>query len=288
MARDLHFRLLPALLNPWPRLVRWPARVLAMIRLLLYSDTRPIAGPALEALGRPTTRSARWRFRWELCYQNEIDLLLTVQTKKLTDRWARERVICDGPVPAGGAILIAPHHTNMRLAYLALGRLLSPFGMVLTPAGAQDDWQPGDAASEVMYVQRRALHRQVFGPRIFGPRQGLRQALRLLEAGGYLITVPDSLSPHPGWPPVRILGRELRLGLGPLWLAQRSGKPIVPFMLVPTGRIWRVWCGEPVEATQEMIAGAIEACIRRSPASWPIAWWEDWLRAPVVEKPDRP
>src|SRR5262245_49736213 len=67
---------------------------------------------------------------------------------------------------------------------------------------------------------------------------------------------------------------------GNVWLAERSGKPVIPFMLVPEGLDWRLWQGEPVAPTMEGVIEGITACIRRAPECWTRQIAMAWLNVP--------
>jgi hypothetical protein len=116
---------------------------------------------------------------------------------------------------------------------------------------------------------------------MFAPAVAARQGVELLRRGGSLIVLPDfsgdAVSP--------ILGRSISIAQGPLWLARRTGRPIVPFALIPPrrDRRWRLWCGEPIPATPKALASTLEGCIRRLPTTW--AYWRGWHAAPRLTPP---
>ncbi len=55
---------------------------------------------------------------------------------------------------------------------------------------------------------------------------------------------------------------------GAVWFAQHSGKPIVPYMVIPEGLQWRLWIGAVVAPMQQGLCDALEDCIRQAPGSW--------------------
>jgi len=285
----LHFLIVVTVLRGGSGSIRlWPAPMLALARLFL--DPRPtrIAGPALRAVGVPDTWRGRIRFRWSFCYQRELDVVLRVQAARLSSHWVRSRMNVDGSLPAGGVILLAPHHANQRLGFLMLAQLVEQLGLVadvdpqalLDTAPRRASWTQrlGIARDEFAYLA--PLYRRFFGTHLLTPSQALRRGMALLNNGGCLIIAPDYHLPAPGrrpsWMP--LFGRIFSIGPGVLWLAQRSGKPIIPFMVVPVGQGWSLWLGEPVAPCEQAIAAALEACIQHAPASWRL--WDMWLRQP--------
>ncbi len=280
VAHEVHHRVVPAFLRWWPAPV-WhgPALVLATIRALIEPGPwRQIAPAALRALGYPVTGIARWRFGWRLYYHREVDLLLRLQASRLTAAWVRAHLRICGAPPAGGAVLVLPHHANMRLALLVAGAWVPRLAII---SGIPGDEQTLAAYGRAASDQDRAL-------RVFLPTEAARQGVRWLQAGGYLAVMPDFDPRARGepWPVAAILGKAMPLAPGPVWLAQRAQKPIGPVMVTPAGRGWQVWCGEPIAPTQEGLAGAIEACIGRSPASWSLELWRRWQQAPPTRQHD--
>jgi len=89
------------------------------------------------------------------------------------------------------------------------------------------------------------------------------------------------VSDYLGRQPACLFGKRWLLPPGPLWFAEQSGRPIVPFVLSPTpgqDRPWLLWCGEPIPPTLMALGGALEECIRRSPTAW--SGWPAWYAAP--------
>lgn len=252
------------------QVVRWPALLPALVRTVGDRHLRQVAGPALLALGGPADIGARWRFRWSVSYQEELSLALLLQGNRITDGWIRDHVLFGGTLPEGGAIIVTAHHANSLLGSMAFKGAVGRIGMI-NAAPPSDTWQ-------------RDLWRKVFGDHIFSAsapdRRAVtaRRALRFLQDGGYLAIAGDGSD--RAWPDGVVLGRVVRIPPGISWLSQRSGRPIVPIMLVPDGQRWRLWCGEPVAPTAESVAAGVEQCVRRAPASWPMVCWKAWHRAP--------
>jgi len=110
-----------------------------------------------------------------------------------------------------------------------------------------------------------------------------RRGARLLRDGGYLVILPDVpfLFPHPEFPGRAMLGRTTRISTGAARFARIVGKPLIPFILVPRGRGWQLWCGDPIEPTDEGVRSAVEQCLRRAPQSYQLLFWEMWIASPV-------
>jgi len=266
------------------------AGALATVRWSVEGRAHRVAGAALRALGRPAGRLARWRFAWALLYHRETDLLLALLAERLTAAWAAGRVACAEPPPVGGAILITLHHANKRLALPTL-RALAP-AHTLGVVAATPTRYHGDAGRDLrtfatetgvpldLVAPISAFLEQHAGAAALLPQQAARRGLPLLREGGWLVIAAD---PQRGDDPnCVILGRALALPRGPIWLAERSGRPIVPHMIVPDRKGWRLWIGSGVEPTAAAVARAIEACIRRAPACCGLEWWEEWCRAPLA------
>src|SRR5262249_6136386 len=115
--------------------------------------------------------------------------------------------------------------------------------------------------------------RRVFGPRVYLPSTAARGGLELLRNGGYLVVLADFYGTHMHC----LFGREIPVATGPIWWAQRSGRPIVPYLVYPPrGRRdrWHLRYGDPIPPTRTAIAGAVEDSIRSIPASW--MSWRGW------------
>jgi len=251
-----------------------PAVPLALVRCCFDRELHRLAGPAIIALGLPDTRMARWRFVWSHCYQHEADLLLALQAARLTREWACHYVAAPESLPPDGAILITLHHAHLRLGNLRLSALVKPLGII---AGLRLDHQD-DMPESVFTGPMTALYRRTFGPHVIYPEPAslaARQGLRLLDQGGYLVIAVDGLGVGDA---AVVFGKALRVPRGPLWLARHSGKPIVPFIVMPERRGWRIWCGAPIAPTPEALAAAIEEAIRRAPTSWRSDAWTGWCQ----------
>jgi hypothetical protein len=85
---------------------------------------------------------------------------------------------------------------------------------------------------------------------------------------------------YPVWPRGNLLGRAIPIAPGPAWLARRTGKPLVPFMVIPGWRGWRVWFGDPIEPAHNAVAAALTDCLRRAPTSMHGNHWQIWHNTP--------
>lgn len=284
LAHALHFRLLPALLRCWPRPIwRLPAALLATGRALLDRRTRQLAGDALRALDRPDTRLARWRFCWLIAYHTETNLLLGMQGDRLSDAWAGQHVVCPALPPRGGAVITTVHHANTRAGALRFSGSIGPLGALVAQNFGLDESPGADprSLSSVMVPYSRAaanLRARTFGANIFRGSGGVRAALRFLRGDGYLIIQPDPMRGDKERRPV--LGRAFPLAPGTAWFARQSGKPLVPYMVIPTWHGWRIWVGEPIVPTMECVATAMEDCIRAAPTTWHPDYWRAWYESP--------
>jgi len=275
--RWFYFTLLKNLLRLSPRPIwRVPAALLACMRIAVDADTRRLTHALLPAAGIPTTRLAYWHLLWARCFWHEADLLLALQPARTTTAWTRARVHRDGTLPSNGAILIFPHHMMGRYGRL----LLASEGVRLGGITGE----PQDAAHRVqsdptfhhLWRLSHALNDRTYTGGCFHRWEAGRKGLRLLREGGYLSIVADDFT--LGGTPHLLLGREWWLPRGPVWFAQQSGKPIVPCMVIPERRGWRLWIGEPVAPTPEAVIAALELCIRQAPESWNRVLALAWLR----------
>jgi hypothetical protein len=188
-------------------------------------------------------------------------------------------------MPADGCILLSVHQFNQRVGFARLSMAVHELGAVsmfeLRMEGEPDpptiervpDTEPRDRA-------RSRFARWVFGERIYSPPFAARGGLELLRRGGSLIVLSDFL----GRDLACVLGRQIPVPNGAVWLAQRSGRAIVPFVLSPQTRrpqFWQLWCGEPIAPTRPALIAALEECIRRSPTSW--TGWPAWYEAPASQ-----
>jgi hypothetical protein len=251
------------------RIWRWPAHVSAAVRSVADAGL-PDANAVLTALGVTPTPTQRWRFRWAVAYQDATDRLLQWQQTRITSDWIQEHVLLpERALPEGGAIVLILHQANMRL--------LAP------PLRAHSDKRLGIISLRPVVTRGRAQRtiepfmRATFDA-VFTPQQAARGGLRLLREGGYLIIPSDVASPD--WPDYPLLGRDFPLPPGPLWFAERAGKPIVACVLTPQGRRWRVWVSESIHPSPHAIAAARESCVRRAATMWNPWFWHLWHIAP--------
>ncbi|HEY8601315.1 MAG TPA: hypothetical protein VIL85_22990 [Thermomicrobiales bacterium] len=257
---------------------------MAIGRALLDVNTRQLAGNALVALGQRDTLLARWRFSWWVAYHVEANLLLGLQADRLDLPWAKAHVVCDTVLPAGGAILLNLHHANSRVGFLRLSETVRPFGVIV--AGVLADNATGDEGprefANVMdpYSRRsRNLRRRVFGGNIFSAQHDVRRALRFLQQDGYLVIQPDArFVGEKRWP---MLGKAFPFAEGAVWLSRHSGKPLIPYVVVPTRRGWRVVLGAPIAPTMDDLAAALERCLRAAPTCWHSDYWQAWESMPT-------
>jgi hypothetical protein len=261
------------------------ARLGASLGVLGNRHMRRVAAAAVEALGETPTAGAVWRFGWQWWYQRSVDELIAYQADRLTPEWAERHVLA--PLrPPPSSILLSVHQFNLPVAAARAVQLVDDLGVVsvidpLPPGGA-------DVGTEDFLlppkVRARALGRfygRIFEGRIFSPTLAARRGLELLRRGGSLIVYPDFFGQAYG----SILGRSVPVAHGALWLAHRSGRPIVPFLLIPPNRPtdqWRLWCGEPIHASSAAVVATLERCIRRLPTTWP--YWRGWYAAPEASR----
>lgn len=277
--RWFYFRFLKAALRLSPRPVwRVPGALLACVRMVVDADTRRFVDTVLPVLGIPPTRRARWRLRWIRCYRQETDMLLNLQSQRLTRAWVARSVRCSGTVPIGGAILVAPHLTYLRLGTLLLSDMVEKLGCITGEPRDPAQLARRDPTFQHLWRLGHPLRERVYGGRVFRRYDAGRRGLRFLNEGGYLVINADDFT--LGGTPHLLLGREWWLPRGPVWFAQRSGKPIIPLMVEPEGRGWCLRIGDPVPPVPEAVMGALEACIRRTPGSWDRVLALEWLRRP--------
>ncbi len=283
------FRLVPALVRFFPHLVwRLPAALLACGDLLFDADGRRLSAALSRAVGNSHGRVAHVWLHWRRCYQREAELLIAVQSARLTPEWASAHIPCDSTPPAGGAVLVAPHHSAQVLGLLALSGRVKQLGAVFAapPATVRDDVD--HTVYDPTFVELARYGRPVcdraFGPWAFEPHEVGRRGLKFLRDGGYFSITGDDF--YGGTARYPLLGRTLTFARGAVWLAQQSGKPIVPYMVIPWRGGWRLWIGEPVPSTQAGVIAALEAGIRRAPESWTRTMAMVWRDAPVWSESD--
>lgn len=277
--RWFYYGFLRSLLRHSPRpIYRVPAILLAAIRLAVDPTPRTVCGALIRALGRPATPLARWRLLWAHCYHHEVDTLLALQAERLTTEWIRCHVRRDRTLPGAGAVIVYPHHANQRLIGLALSDTGAKVGQIGAAPPKPEDLAKLDYTVQLHYNLTRGIGERVSGPFVFPRARAGRQGKRFLEAGGYLIIAADDTIPlYPAQP---ILGKMLPVGPGTAWFGGQTGKPIIPAMVVPEGRRWRLWLGDAVAPTQEAVNAALEGCIGRAPGSWLRCEAMAWVNAP--------
>jgi hypothetical protein len=279
-----YFRLWAALLRHARRPI-WhvPAALFAAARLPFDRAGWNLSTALCIGLGCPLTPWARLRLLCRHCYQRETELLIAVQSARLTTNWAQTHIPCDGQLPPHGAILVAPHHYGQGLSLLALASRVGHIGMVGDPPPAVTDLDGWDPTMQAIVRHGEIVRKRIFGDRFIRRDRMAREGLSLLREGGYLNITSDS---YAGATPLPLLGRTVPQPRGASWLARRSGMPIVPYMTVPWRGGWRLWIGAPLPPTPEGVRTGIEEAIRRAPQSWlrPIAM--GWLDAPVWTEDD--
>lgn len=248
---------------------------------------RRVGAAAFRALGATNSnQAATWRFAARWWSQRAACAALDYQADQVTRAWAARHVLVSQPPPRGGCILVSIHDFNQRFAFARLATLIDELGIVslFEPLPENDPRLrtkrlSTDARSQL--VARSRFCHEVFGPRVFLPRSSPRRGLELLRRGGSMIVLVDYL----GREPVSVLGKRWLVPLGPIWWAEQSARPIVPFAISPVSsgkHRWQLWFGEPISPTPRAMGAALEACIRRSPTSW--LHWPAWHAAPAAER----
>lgn len=261
------------------------ASVGGLAGLLASRRMRRAATAAVAALGRRPTRPAAWRFASAWWYLRVADGALAFQADQLTAAWAADHVTAPESLPRDGCILLSVHQFNQRLTFARLSTAVEELGAVSmfepsAPAESDSALSGHAVNTESRHAARSLFADRVFGDRIYLPPFGARRALDLLRRGGSLIVLSDFL----GRELACVLGREIPVPSGALWFAQQSGRPIVPFALLPPRQHsgpWRIWCGEPIAPTRSALVAAVEECIRRSPMAW--TGWPAWYEAPTCQ-----
>jgi len=253
------------------------ALILGGVRLALDRQSRVLNVALLRALGMPTTPGNRWRIHWARAYQRQADLLLLAQGDRLTSQQERRGVQFGGHLPPGGAILVSVHHNGGLLAAPTFAARSYRLGTII---GADPvSFAPMDVTLQTYRQFMETRMRRSFGARQFSRREGGRKGLRLLAEGGYLMLYADEFARQKPFSP--LLGRAMTVPRGAVWFAQHSGKPIIPYMVVPEGLHWRLWVGTPVAPTPQGLCNALESCIRQAPGSWQRFIAMAWLAAPL-------
>jgi hypothetical protein len=274
-----YHRFMRALLGRSRHLIwRLPAAISASVRFLCDGPARSLARGLSDALGERSWQ-ARLRIHWSLCYQDEADKLILLQIDKVSPEWAMTHAPIRGTVPPEGAILLSVHHVLRWLSYYPLSVTAdSVTNITMEPSPDRPI-----AFAEADPITQRALlaiHRLRAGGITWRDchwQRGSREIRRLLRDGGHITFMVDVFI--DGWPRAPVFGTPMPVPRGPVWFAEQTGKPIIPFMLVPTRGGWALEFGAPIEPTQEEVARAIEWCVRRAPGMWRRDHATAWLRA---------
>jgi hypothetical protein len=261
------------------------ARLAASVGVLGNQHMRRVAAAAVEALGETPTASAVWRFGWQWWYHRSVDELIAYEADRLTPEWA-ERHVWAAVRPPPSSILLSVHQFNLPVAAARAVQLVNDLGVVsvidpLPPGGADVGTEDFLLPPKVRARSLGRFYGRIFEGRIFSPAVAARRGLELLQRGGSLIVYPDFFGRAHG----SILGRSVPVAQGALWLAHHSGRPIVPFLLIPPNRPtdqWRLWCGEPIHPSPAAVVATLERCIRRLPTTWP--YWRGWYAAPEASR----
>jgi len=246
---------------------------------------RAILRTAIEALGSELTPQTVSHFTWEWWRQRALDDLLTYHADCLTTDWAERHVTVPArPVPQN-CIFVSVHQFNLHVAAVRAAALVNELGLVSMVERRQHAPPDGGTAPGFLLdpAQRsRAMSRfqaRVFGKRTYPPSVAARQGLELLQRGGSLIVLPDFFGDSSG----TMLGKSIPVSDGPIWWAQHTGCPIVPFVLYPPCQQeprWRLWWDEPIPANRTALTAALVNCIRRAPTTW--FSWRGWYTAPCA------
>ncbi len=257
---------------------RGPSALFACLRVLVDGEAGALSRHLSHALGVSSSLE-RWRLRWSICYHYEIERLILIQADRLTHEWAMEHVHICGHLPPDGAILLTSHQFGRwiaRLRLASMGEACSSISMEPTP----EDVTIFVLADPVIQREIIAKHRvqtRLLRSDNFHWGKGGRKVLQFLRDGGYLDVATDVFI--DGWPMGEVLGKMMPIPRGPVWLAQHTGKPIIPMTLTPVGRGWELRLGEPIEATHDAVANALDTSLRRAPAAWQRDHAAAWMHA---------
>jgi hypothetical protein len=265
--------------HPVYRKMAW---MTACVGLSANPTMRRVGAAAVQALGEKPTRDAVWRFTWDWWYQRATGEILAYQADLLTPEWATHNVTPPPTLPKDGCILLSVHHFHQLIAFARLSAAVGELGATslfepLPLSDANSGTLTGTLDAEERHRRLSRYTHRVFGPRIYVPSVAARRGLELLRRGGYLVVLADFF----GRDMTCLLGKELPVAVGPIWLAERSGRPIVPFLASPPASRnspWNLWCGEPIPATREAVIAAVDGCIRAAPTSW--MSWRGWYHSP--------
>lgn len=277
-----YFTALRHALSLFPQPVwRLLAIVLGCVHMVLDRQSRVLNVALLRALQRPTSLVSCARLHWMRAYQRQVDLILLDQHERITPQWAARHVRYSGTIPPGGAILVSVHHCADRLAGLALAAHGYHLGMITTRLDDSSALMTVDPTLRQIWCLTARSMEHAFGDRQFAPHEAGRKGLQLLRAGGYLMLFADEAAQVAPFSP--LLGKSVTVPRGAVWFARHSGKPLIPYMVVPEGSHWRLWVGEAVPLTQQGLCHALGNCIQRAPGSWQRYIAMSWLAAPSAD-----
>jgi hypothetical protein len=278
-----YYTVLKAVFRPFPHPVwRVPALLLGTLRA--WSDAeRRLSRALLEALGMPTTPFHRWRMQWVRSYCDQAETVLLPQASRYTRDWVRRQIDCTGvTLPPGGAVLIAPHCAMGVTGFLALATLVDHLVLVSQDPRHPDLQQLEDETQRLHWQHTRMAQERVVPMTVLTREEAGRTGLRLLRDGASLILFADAF--RADGPTHRLLGRDVSVSRGAAWFAQRSGKPLIPWMVVPHRFGWRLWIGDPLPPTEEGLIRGLETCIRIAPQCWWRTLGMTWLESPKSDE----
>ncbi len=283
-----YFVALEALLRLAPRPMWRIAAVFAAVKFLVDRASDRSMKSLQKALGLPPTRRMAWRLNWSRCFESQAALLLLFQWSRWTGLWAITHARLEGHLPSGGAILVAHHHANARIGLFVLASMGYVLGAFVTDSDEYIAQRENDPAITLLVQRGLRAQQGTFHDRRFLVRQNVvrramevRRAVHHLQQGGYISLLVDNF--WLGGPRQPLLGRMVQLPMGAAVLAQRSGKPIIPFVVVTGWREWTIRFGEQVSPTAEGIAQALTWCIAQAPGSWEPEIATAWSNSPACE-----
>jgi hypothetical protein len=258
------------------------AWITAYVGLIGNPIMRRVAAAAIQALGETPTREAVWRFTWDWWYQRATGEILAYQADRLTPEWATHNISRPNRLPDGGCVLVSVHQFHQLVAFAGLGVSVAELGAtsLFEPLSVDDpDFGKPSAILDARERLRRLSHfsHRIFGSRLYPPSVAARRGLELLDRGGYLVVLADFY----GKDMTCLFGKEVPVADGPIWFAQHSGRPIVPFLVSPPAvrtQTWNLWCGESIPPTRAALVAAVEDCIRAAPTTW--MSWRGWYESP--------
>ena len=195
-----------------------------------------------------------------------------------------------------GAVVVHPHYAVPQLLPLALGLE----GHRCLQVGLPSDEGLSAIGRDVAFRARLELE-ALLPARILHADGFLRDAFRHLAAGGVVLITGDGTGGrrfrgrHVALP---LLGRRVRLPVGPAKLALATGAPLLPAIVerASVGRyVARIEAplvplppgdagaagGDPALALTSAFAAWLEARLRADPAPW--HFWDDWVEGNLLE-----